>query len=161
MNSALQSAQEPHHFLGINQQGRTAVFQTRGNTYGHIVLRGGGGRPNYDSVSIRMSEQALSEAGLAQRIVVDCSHANTNKDHELQPLVARDCIDQVVNGNTSIIGLMLESNLLGGNQKIPADRSQLVRGVSVTDACIDWPTTEKALREAADSLRPLINKNKQ
>lgn len=159
--NALQSAQEPHHFLGINQKGRTAVFQTRGNAYGHIVLRGGGGRPNYDSVSIRMSEQALSEAGLPQRIVVDCSHANTNKDHNLQPLVARDCIDQVVNGNRSIIGLMLESNLYDGNQKIPADLSELVRGVSVTDACIDWPTTEQTLRAGADSLRHLINQNKQ
>jgi len=154
--NALQSAQEPHHFLGINQQGRTAVFQTRGNTYGHIVLRGGGGRPNYDSVSIRMSEQALEKAGLPPRIVVDCSHANTNKDHTLQPLVARDCVEQVVNGNRSIIGLMLESNLGDGNQKIPADLSQLTRGVSVTDACIDWDTTAQTLRDMADLLRPTV-----
>jgi 3-deoxy-7-phosphoheptulonate synthase len=158
--NALKSAREPHHFLGINQDGRTAVFQTKGNAYGHIVLRGGGGRPNYDSVNIALSEQALREAGLPERIVVDCSHANTNKDHNLQPLVARDCVEQVANGNRSIIGLMLESNLHGGNQKIPADLSQLEYGVSVTDACIDWKMTEDTLHQAAEMLRPVVNARK-
>jgi len=153
---ALKSARQPHHFLGINQEGRTAVFQTKGNGYGHIVLRGGGGRPNYDSVCVALSEQALREAGLPERIVIDCSHANTNKDHNLQPLVARDCIEQVAHGNRSIIGLMLESNLQGGNQKIPADLSQLEYGVSVTDACIDWEKTEATLLQAAELLRPVV-----
>lgn len=157
---ALKSASQPHHFLGINQEGRSAVIQTKGNPYGHIVLRGGGGRPNYDSVSIAASEQALRDAGLPERIVVDCSHANTNKDHNVQPLVAHDCVGQVANGNRSIIGLMLESNLESGNQKIPADLSELRYGVSVTDACIDWETTEQTLEQAAEILRPVINARK-
>ncbi len=158
--NALKSARQPHHFLGINQSGSIAVFRTDGNAYGHVVLRGGGGRPNYDSVNIALTEQALRDARLPERIVVDCSHDNSNKDHNIQPLVARDCIEQVVNGNRSIIGLMLESNLFAGNQKIPADLAQLKRGVSVTDACIDWPTTEKVLRDAAKLLVPVIRANR-
>lgn len=158
--NALKSARQPHHFLGINQQGRTAVFQTRGNAYGHVVLRGGGGRPNYDSVSIALCERELAAAGLPQKIVVDCSHANSNKDHNLQPLVARDCVDQIVAGNRSIIGLMLESNLFAGNQKIGADRSALQYGVSVTDACIDWDTTVATLREAHEHLLPIVQGRK-
>ncbi|MBL8198501.1 MAG: 3-deoxy-7-phosphoheptulonate synthase [Chromatiales bacterium] len=158
--NALKSARQPHHFLGINEDGRSAVMQTRGNNYGHVVLRGGAGRTNYDSVSVALCEQALHKAGLPDRIVIDCSHGNSNKDPSLQPLVARDCIEQVVNGNRSIIGLMLESNLEAGNQDIPADRSQLRYGVSVTDGCIDWPTTEKTLRELAVLLRPVVQARK-
>jgi 3-deoxy-7-phosphoheptulonate synthase len=154
--NALKSARQPHHFLGINQDGRPAVIHTKGNPYGHVVLRGGGGRPNYDSVCVALCEKALKEAGLPARIVVDCSHGNSNKDPSLQPLVARDCVEQVANGNRSIIGLMLESNLEAGNQDIPADRSKLRYGVSVTDGCIDWATTEAALREAAAILRPVV-----
>ena len=158
--NALKSARQPHHFLGINEDGRSAVMQTRGNNYGHVVLRGGAGRTNYDSVSVALCEQALQKAGLPDRIVIDCSHGNSNKDPSLQPLVARDCIEQVVNGNRSIIGLMLESNLEAGNQDIPADRSKLRYGVSVTDGCIDWPTTEKSLRELAVLLRPVVQAHK-
>jgi len=158
--NALKSAGQSHHFLGINQQGSIAVFQTRGNAYGHVVLRGGGGRPNYDSVSIALCEQELARAGLPQRIVVDCSHANSNKDHNLQPLVARDCVDQVANGNKSIIGLMLESNLHAGNQKMGADLAKLAYGVSVTDACIDWETTEQTLRDARKLLLPVVQGRK-
>lgn len=154
--NALQSAREPHAFLGINQEGRSAVFRTRGNAYGHIVLRGGGGRPNYDSVSVALTEKALAEAGLPAHVVIDCSHANSNKDPSLQPLVARDCVEQVVNGNRSIIGFMLESNLHAGNQKLAGDPANLRYGVSVTDACIDWATTETTLREAAALLRPVV-----
>lgn len=158
--NALKSAGQPHHFMGINQDGRTTVFHTRGNAYGHVVLRGGGGRQNYDSVSIALCEAALCKAGLPERIVVDCSHSNSNKDHRLQPLVAQDCIDQIVNGNRSIIGLMLESNLHEGNQAISDDRSQLRYGISVTDACIDWEMTEKLLRHAAACLRPVVQGRK-
>ncbi|HJP04016.1 MAG: 3-deoxy-7-phosphoheptulonate synthase [Chromatiales bacterium] len=158
--NALKSAVQPHHFMGINQQGRTAVFQTRGNPYGHVVLRGGGGRPNYDSVSIALCEQELDKAGLPQRIVVDCSHANSNKDHNLQPLVARDCVEQVVNGNRSILGLMLESNINAGSQKLGDDISKLEYGVSVTDACIDWEATETTLRRAREHLLPAIQGRK-
>ena len=153
---ALQSARQPHHFLGINQKGRTSVFQTRGNEYGHVVMRGGGGRPNYDADSVAAAVAALKAAGLPDRIVIDCSHANSNKDPEVQPVVARNCIEQVVGGNRSIIGLMLESHLHAGNQKIPANLADLQYGVSVTDGCIDWETTEDTLRGTAEALRPVI-----
>ena len=151
--NALQSARHPHHFLGITQQGQSAVFRTRGNPHAHIVLRGGGGRPNYDSVSVALCEQALAEAGLPQNIVVDCSHGNSNKDPSLQPLVAENCVNQVLEGNRSIVGLMLESHLEAGSQKIPPDRKLLRYGVSVTDACIDWATTERLLRDLDARLR--------
>jgi 3-deoxy-7-phosphoheptulonate synthase len=154
--NALESARQPHHFLGINQDGRTAVFQTRGNRYGHIVLRGGGGRPNYSADDVASSERALRDAGLPESIVIDCSHANSSKDHARQPAVAADCVAQIVAGNESICGMMLESNLEAGNQKIPADLANLKFGVSVTDACIDWETTQRTLRDAATKLRPVI-----
>jgi 3-deoxy-7-phosphoheptulonate synthase len=158
--NALKSARQPHHFLGISQDGRSSIIQTRGNPYGHIVLRGGDGHPNYDSVHVALCEQALRDAGLPPRIVVDCSHGNSNKDPALQPLVARDCAEQVANGNRSIIGLMLESHLSAGNQKIPANLAELRYGVSVTDACIDWPTTESSLRQTAALLRPAMRARK-
>ncbi len=158
--NALESAQQPHHFLGINQDGRSAVFQTGGNRYGHVVLRGGGGRPNYDSVSVALCEKALREAELPQRIVIDCSHGNSNKDPALQPLVARDCFEQIINGNRSIYGFMLESNLREGKQPVNGDPSALEYGVSVTDACMGWETTEQVLAQAAEFLRPVIQGRK-
>lgn len=154
--NALHSVSRPHHFLGINQDGQCAVFRTRGNRYGHVVLRGGGGRPNYDSVSIALCEKALTEAKLPRNIAVDCSHGNSNKDYALQPLVAENCVNQVVEGNRTIVALMLESNLHAGNQPIPQDLSKLKYGISVTDACIDWPTTEKFLREARVRLKDVL-----
>ena len=151
--NALQSAGHPHHFLGITQQGQSAVFRTRGNRYGHIVLRGGGGRPNYDSVSIALCERELAQAGLPPRIVVDCSHGNSNKDPGLQSLVAENVANQILEGNRSIVGLMLESNLHWGSQPIPADRTALQYGVSVTDPCIDWESTEGLLQSLDARLR--------
>jgi len=151
--NALQSARHPHHFLGITQQGTSAVFRTRGNEYGHIVLRGGGGRTNYDSVSIAICERELEQAKLPVNIVVDCSHGNSAKDPALQPLVAENVGNQVLEGNRSIVGLMLESNLNWGTQPIPTDRGQLKYGVSVTDACIDWATTENLLVTLDSRLR--------
>jgi 3-deoxy-7-phosphoheptulonate synthase len=154
--NALHSVLRPHHFLGINQNGQCAVFRTRGNRYGHIVLRGGGGRPNYDSVSIALCEKELVDGKLPLNIVVDCSHGNSNKDYTLQPLVAENCVNQIVEGNRSIVGLMLESHLHAGSQPIPQDLSRLKYGVSVTDACIDWPTTEKLLRDARTRLKDVL-----
>ncbi len=153
--NALLSAARPHHFLGINQDGQCAVFRTRGNRYGHVVLRGGNGRPNYDSEHIALCEQALTAAGLPLSIAVDCSHGNSNKDAALQPLVAERCLDQIFEGNRSIVALMLESNLEWGAQLIPNDLTQLKYGVSVTDPCIDWMTTEKLLRKAHERLKDL------
>ena len=154
--NAIRSAQHPHSFLGINADGRTAIVRTRGNRHGHLVLRGGGGRPNYDTVSVRLAEREMLRAKVDPNIVIDCSHANSLKDPALQPLVAMDCVHQLKEGSTSIVGMMLESHLHAGNQPIPADRSQLRYGVSVTDACIDWSTTEELLRRARAELAPVI-----
>jgi 3-deoxy-7-phosphoheptulonate synthase len=154
--NAIRSASEPHSFLGINPQGGPAIVRTTGNRYGHLVLRGGGGRPNYDTVSVRLAEKALGAAKLAGNIVVDCSHANSLKDHTLQPLVFHDCSHQIREGNHSIVGLMVESNLAAGNQPIPDDRSQLRYGVSVTDACVDWASTEDMLLRAQDELASVL-----
>jgi 3-deoxy-7-phosphoheptulonate synthase len=151
--NAILSASHPHSFLGLNDQGRVAIVRTRGNPHGHVVLRGGDGRPNYDTVSVAMAEQALIKAKIAANIVVDCSHANSYKKPELQPLVMADVINQVVNGSTSLVGIMIESNIVAGNQKIPQDLSQLTYGCSVTDGCVDWATTEKMLRDADARLR--------
>ncbi len=150
------SAASPHAFLGINGQGRSAIVRTRGNRYGHIVLRGGGGRPNYDTVSIALAEDALAKAKLPRNVVVDCSHANSRKKPDLQPLVLRDVVHQIREGNRSVVGLMLESFLEPGNQPIPADLSQLRYGCSVTDACIGWDTTAEILRWADDLLRDVL-----
>ena len=151
--NAIISAGSPHSFLGLSNQGRSAVVRTRGNRYGHLVLRGGGDRPNYDTVSVAMAEQALTKAKLAQNVVVDCSHANSYKKPELQPLVMQDCVNQIRLGNRSIVGVMIESFIEAGNQPIPADLGKLKYGCSVTDACVDWPTTENMIRAARESLR--------
>lgn len=151
--NAILSASRPHSFLGINGQGRTSIVRTRGNRYGHLVLRGGDGRPNYDTVSVRMAQQALLKAGLPANIVVDCSHANSYKNPDLQPLVMADVVNQIRMGNRSLVGVMIESNLVDGNQPIPSDMKQLKYGCSVTDACIDWETTERMLLDAAQHLR--------
>jgi len=151
--NALKSAANPHRFLGINSQGQVSVFTTRGNAYGHVVLRGGSAGPNYDSVHIKLCEDALEKAKLPQNIMVDCSHANSNKQPELQPLVAENIANQILAGNTSIVGLMIESNLEAGNQSIPANLDDLEYGVSVTDGCIDWETTEQCLRDMREKLK--------
>jgi len=150
--NAIRSAAAPHSFLGINAQGRPAIVRTAGNGHGHLVLRGGGGRPNYDTVSVRLAEKALAAAKLPGNIVIDCSHANCLKDHTLQPLVFNDCVHQIVEGNRSIVGLMVESNLEAGSQSIPADLSKLKYGISVTDPCVDWATTEEMLLRAREEL---------
>ena len=150
--NALNSVARPHRFLGINSQGQVSVFTTRGNAYGHIVLRGGTQGPNYDSVHIKLCEDALDKAGVANNIMVDCSHANSSKQPELQPLVVDNVANQILEGNDSIVGLMIESNLKAGKQAIPANLSDLEYGVSVTDGCIDWDTTEASLRKLRDML---------
>ena len=156
--NAIISASRPHSFLGINGEGRTSVIRTRGNRYGHLVLRGGGDRPNYDTVSVTMAEQALAAAKLPQNLVIDCSHANSFKKPELQPLVMHDCVNQVLTGNRSIIGVMIESFIEAGNQSIPEDLSRLRYGCSVTDACVDWPTTEKMIRDAHSAFRDVLER---
>ena len=154
--NAMLSVRHPHRFLGIDPDGRVALTTTKGNQYGHVVLRGGGGKPNYDSVSVALAETALDKAGVSTNIMVDCSHANSNKDPSLQPLVMENIGNQILEGNTSIVGLMVESHLKQGNQKIPANLEDLEYGVSVTDGCIGWDTTEQAVRDLADKVRDTL-----
>jgi 3-deoxy-7-phosphoheptulonate synthase len=159
--NAILSASRPHSFLGVNMQGRSAIVRTRGNRYGHLVLRGGGGRPNFDTVSISLAEQALAKAKLPQNVVVDCSHANSWKKPELQPLVLRDVVHQVREGNGSVVGVMVESFIEPGSQPIPEDLSKLKYGCSVTDACVGWDTTVEMLRGAHEVLRDVLPKRKR
>jgi len=154
--NAMQSVSNPHRFLGINELGQVSVVTTKGNPYAHVVLRGGGNGPNYDSVHVAQCEKALQDGGVNTNIMIDCSHANSSKDPYIQPLVLKDITHQILEGNKSIIGVMLESNINGGNQPIPKDLSQLKYGVSVTDGCMDWETTEKAILEMAEKLRPIL-----
>lgn len=154
--NALNSVAKPHRFLGINVQGQVSVFTTKGNPYAHIVLRGGTSGPNYDSVHIKLCEDALDKAGLARNIMVDCSHANSNKQPELQPLVVDNVANQILEGNRSIVGLMIESNLKAGNQAIPANLADLEYGKSVTDGCIDWDSTEQCLRAMREKIRGVL-----
>ena len=155
--NALQSVASPHRFLGINSEGSVSVVTTEGNPYAHVVLRGGDDKPNYDSVSVSIAEQELKGAGIPANIMVDCSHANSNKNHELQPLVMENVTNQILEGNQSIIGIMVESNLKAGNQKITENLDDLEYGVSITDACIDWETTEKSLRDMCEKLKNVLS----
>ena len=150
---ALEASRTPHHFLGINPTGQVSTFRTKGNPFGHIILRGGGGKSNYDPHTIQMVEAQLAERGLPKRVVVDCSHGNSNKDHTKQEVVLNSLIDQIVEGNTSIIGVMLESNLFEGNQPISKDVSCLKYGVSITDKCIGWDATEQLIMAAYERLK--------
>ena len=154
--NALQSVSSPHRFLGINQKGGVSIVTTKGNRYGHVVLRGGNGKPNYDSVSVAVCEQELKKAKISTNIMIDCSHANSNKDPALQPLVLDNITNQIVDGNQSISSLMIESHLGWGNQSICEDLSQLKYGVSITDACIDWDTTEKSIRSMHAKLKDIL-----
>ncbi|MDX1633115.1 MAG: 3-deoxy-7-phosphoheptulonate synthase [Marinobacter sp.] len=159
--NAMKSVSHPHSFLGIDQKGQVSIVRTKGNAYGHVVLRGGGGKPNYDSVNVALCEQALTKAKLRPCIMVDCSHANSSKDPGIQPLVIQDIAHQILEGNRSIQGLMVESHLNWGNQPLTENLDDLKYGVSITDACIDWPTTEKALRELRDKLKDVLPKRVQ
>jgi 3-deoxy-7-phosphoheptulonate synthase len=150
---AMKAAQHPHSFLGINSEGRASIVQTSGNPDVHIVLRGGSKKVNYHPEDIAHTEECLRKNGLLPTIMVDCSHGNSNKDYQKQPEVLASVVQQLLAGNTSISGVMIESNLQPGNQKISADRSQMKYGVSITDACIDWATTEQILLNAHQQLQ--------
>lgn len=145
---AMQAARAPHSFLGVDQDGFTAIVRTGGNPLGHIVLRGGRAHANYDAISIAEAVAALEKAGQSPALMVDCSHANSNKQYAYQEEVARDVIEQRTSGNTALIGLMLESYLHEGNQSVPKNLKDLEYGVSITDACVNWETTERILRDA-------------
>lgn len=145
---AMHAARTPHSFLGVDQDGFTAIVRTKGNAFGHVVLRGGRARTNYDAESIAESIAALEKSGQDPVLMVDCSHANSNKQHRQQEEVARSVVEQRARGNKALIGLMIESYLEEGNQPVSSNRAELKYGVSITDACVNWATTERMLREA-------------
>ena len=147
--NAMKSALQPHHFLGINNEGLSSAIQTSGNRNLHLVLRGGSNGPNYDAVSIQKATEFLASEGLPEVIMIDCNHANSGKDPSRQELVLRDAVHQIKNGDNSIIGIMIESNINGGNQPISAS---LQYGVSITDACLDWENTNRIILNAHHSL---------
>ncbi|MCT8553159.1 3-deoxy-7-phosphoheptulonate synthase [Glaesserella parasuis] len=150
--NAMQASAMGHSFIGINQQGQVTVLHTKGNPDGHVILRGGKS-PNFEAQYVQECEQALRKAGLPEAIMIDCSHGNSNKDYRRQPLVAENVLQQLVAGNQSIIGLMIESHLFAGNQSSEQPFEQMQYGVSITDACIDWQTTETLLTDFAETLR--------
>jgi 3-deoxy-7-phosphoheptulonate synthase len=146
--NAMQAARTPHSFLGIDPEGKTCIVNTRGNPWGHLILRGGNDGPNYSSEHLATARDLLGAAGLSPRFLVDCSHANSNKDYTRQNVVWNDVIAQRVAGNTDIIGLMLESNLRPGQQKLNGGSEGLEYGISITDGCIGWEETEQLIVEA-------------
>ncbi|OCG19515.1 3-deoxy-7-phosphoheptulonate synthase [Gilliamella sp. wkB108] len=159
--NAMKSASMAHRFVGINQQGQVTVLQTMGNPHGHVILRGGK-KPNYDAENVSLCEIQMKKAGLVPNLMIDCSHANSNKDYRNQPLVADSIIKQIEQGNDSIIGVMIESNLFEGNQSSEQAHENFKYGVSVTDACISWEATEALLRKMDKTLAsPLMQRQKK
>ena len=153
--NAMQASARPHHFLGINREGHASIVSTTGNPYGHLVLRGGNGGSNYHLEAVQAAASELSKAGLKQRLMVDCSHANSNKDYRRQSEVLVSVADQLRAGSQHVMGVMIESHLVEGNQKLSADLSQLTYGQSITDACISLETTEALLLDLAAAVNEL------
>ncbi|MEY0149554.1 3-deoxy-7-phosphoheptulonate synthase [Providencia rettgeri] len=153
--NALKAAAMPHRFMGINQSGQVCLLHTKGNSNGHVILRGGK-TPNYNAEDIAACEAEMKKAGLEPSLMVDCSHGNSNKDYRRQPLVVDSIIEQIINGNESITGIMLESHINEGNQTSEQARDTMKYGVSVTDACINWQTTETVLRKLHQALLPVL-----
>jgi 3-deoxy-7-phosphoheptulonate synthase len=149
---AILSAGQAHNFLGHTKHGQSAIFVTRGNPDCHIILRGGRETVNYDAASVQETCRKMEKAGIRPQVMIDCSHANSNKDHTRQIVVCRDVAGQIAGGDKRIIGVMLESNLVAGAQKL-VQGEKLVYGQSITDACMGWDDTREALRELADAVR--------
>ena len=149
---AIGAARHAHHFLSVTKQGISAIVTTRGNAHCHVILRGSNSGPNHDAASVAECARTLEKAGLPARLMIDCSHGNSRKDHTRQPAVAAEIAAQVAQGSTAIAGLMLESHLRDGKQNHTAS-TPLVYGQSITDACISWETTEPVLAELADAVR--------
>lgn len=150
--NAMGTARHPHSFLGVNHEGRIAIVKTNGNPDVHIVLRGGNAAPNYSPEDVALCADKLHQAGLEEAIMVDCSHANANKDHNRQPEVLDSVLSQIESGNSSLRAVMIESNLYEGNQPLGDNLQELKYGVSVTDKCLSWETTEACLRQAHERL---------
>jgi 3-deoxy-7-phosphoheptulonate synthase len=149
---AVRSSTHPHNFLGVTEQGLCAIVSTTGNPDCHVILRGGASGPNHDAVSVQKTGEALRTAGLPERIMIDTSHGNSNKDHRRQPVAARDIAEQVREGETAIFGVMTESFLVEGRQEL-VDPTALRYGQSITDACIGWEATGPVLQDLAAAVR--------
>ena len=149
---AVGAAKHPHHFLSVTKQGMAAIVSTKGNTDCHVILRGGQGKPNYDASSVATAIEAITKGGLEPRLMVDCSHSNSGKNHEQQPLVAKAVADQVTGGSQSIFGVMLESFLVGGNQSNKTDE-ELTYGQSITDACMSWEASLPVFDVLSEAVR--------
>ncbi|KAI1341256.1 hypothetical protein F5Y15DRAFT_377473 [Xylariaceae sp. FL0016] len=157
---AIGAAASQHHFMGVTKQGLAAITRTSGNEHGFVILRGGTKGTNYDKDSIQEAKDTLAKKGQKMAIMVDCSHGNSNKDHRNQPKVAKVIGDQLRDGEKAIVGVMIESNISEGNQKVPADGpAGLKKGVSITDACIDWDNTVNVLEDLAAAVRARREKN--
>jgi 3-deoxy-7-phosphoheptulonate synthase len=154
--NAMVAASKPHHFLGINYHGLASIVATTGNPDGHLVLRGGKHGPNYDSIHVEQAAHELAELGLNPRMMVDCSHANSKKDHRQQVVVLDNVAQQIVQGSRQILGVMIESHLVEGNQPILKDLTQLTYGQSITDACVNFETTAEMLRRLAAEIAPSL-----
>ncbi|HEY9887035.1 MAG TPA: 3-deoxy-7-phosphoheptulonate synthase [Candidatus Obscuribacterales bacterium] len=154
--NAMVAASRPHHFLGINHHGLASIVTTTGNPDGHLVLRGGKHGPNYDSIHVQQAAAELAELGLNPRMMVDCSHANSKKDHNQQVEVLKNIAQQIQGGSRHLLGVMIESHLVAGKQGIPQDLSQLQYGQSITDACVNFETTADMLRQLANAIAPSL-----
>ena len=148
VNAVLAAKHAGHSFFGLDPNGIPSVVTTKGNPYVHIILRGSNKNPNYANESVSKAQAILRRAGLDEVLMIDCSHGNSNKDYKLQSIVFEDVIKQIIDGNSGIIGVMLESNINDGNQRIPEHLDELKYGVSITDSCIDWGTTELLILDA-------------
>jgi 3-deoxy-7-phosphoheptulonate synthase len=153
--NAIRAASAVNTFISVTDEGKVAAFRTSGNPHCHVILRGGR-QPNYQAEFVHACEEELRKAAIPENIMIDCSHGNSSKQHERQLLVLKDVQEQIVAGNKSIMGVMIESNICAGNQPIPDDPEEIRYGVSITDACIDWESTEQALRELADGLAAVL-----
>lgn len=151
--NAMRAAQTPHRFLGINEDGISCVVKTSGNRHVHLVMRGGEAGPNYAPAQIRAAEELLERLGLNRALMLDCSHANSGKDHRRQEAILEEIMRQIAAGNRALAGVMIESYLGEGNQPIPEDLTRLQYGISITDKCVDWPTTERMIMNAHQSLK--------
>ncbi|MGO1687486.1 MAG: 3-deoxy-7-phosphoheptulonate synthase [Moraxellaceae bacterium] len=154
--NAMQAVKAGHSFLGLSSDGKVSIIKSNGNPYAHVVLRGGNGKPNYDETAVSQVESALAKGKTSSKIMIDSSHANSGKDPYLQPMVINNVAEQIQNGNKSIIGMMIESHLKGGNQKLTADLSQLEYGKSITDGCLDWDSTVAALHNLRDMVKDIL-----
>jgi 3-deoxy-7-phosphoheptulonate synthase len=154
--NAMVAASQPHHFLGINHHGLASIVTTTGNPDCHLVLRGGKDGPNFSREHVARAAAEMAKLELNPRLMIDCSHANANKDHTRQVLVLEDVANQVRDGSRHILGVMIESHLQGGNQPIPKNLRQLTYGQSITDACVDFDTTATMLRQLASAVEPSL-----